>query len=92
MPSGIQCFNAQGQIKFDTNTITSRPLGQTTLAPGQIVNISVPISSGKQLWYIAYASGKITGGASQTGPASINIEAIDMGDASARLFVIYGEH
>lgn len=59
MPVGLQCWDANGTLTFDTTTMTSRVLGFGDYPVGTLVTITVPVSPGKRLWYRSQITGPV---------------------------------
>jgi hypothetical protein len=58
MAVGLQCWDVNGVSTFDTTTMTGRIIGTRTVTPGYLERLTVPISSGKQLWWHFYVQGE----------------------------------
>ncbi|MFZ4165319.1 hypothetical protein [Brevundimonas sp. NPDC058933] len=59
MPSGIQTFDTSGNVLLDTSTLTSRIIGTRTATAGHFEAITVPLASGKSLWWHFHVSGSL---------------------------------
>ena len=59
MAQGIQVWDANGQITLDTNTITSRLIGNRVCSVGHFEKLTVALSAGKRLWWHFYTVGNV---------------------------------
>lgn len=99
MPSGLQCWDANGVLIFDTNTSTCRVIGSRTFTSTNFEQIIVPVSPGKRLWWHFTVTGNTKAYAFLDGyvdpslniPNRLNLQA-DMytGGGSAHFF--WGEY
>lgn len=95
MPSGIRTFNSSGQVQFDIDTITSRVIGSlvsSTSTPVTGSSISVPVTSGKDLWVYYYVVGPPSCKVVRNSP-SINSFTyyMDTSAGSGDMYIFYGE-
>lgn len=60
MAAGIQCWDNTGKLLIDTNTMTGRIIGtRISLTAPYLERLTVPISTGKRLWWHFYTVGNI---------------------------------
>lgn len=58
MPVGLQCMDPQGNVTFDTNTMTGRLLGSRIISSNNYLErLTVPVAAGKRLWWYHYVAG-----------------------------------
>lgn len=91
MPAGLQAWDAQGRLVFDTNSRTIRIAGVLTIVSNGEGVITFTPSLGKELFVFAMQAG-VVGSVEiqQTGPTSISWSTLRM-EAGAEVNIFYGE-
>lgn len=94
MPVGLQLFDPQSRVIFDTNTMTSRLIGSRVASAGHFETVNVPVSPGKSLWYRCQIQGNVACYLFQAGPANqftIQVDPAPFGTTSGSAQVWWGE-
>lgn len=92
MPEGLKCWDASGNVIFDTNTMTSRQLGERFLTDGFYQEaITANVAAGKSLYWVTQCSGAYnvyTYRNAGQGPNQFTIQ----GEGSGTGYVVWGEY
>ena len=85
MPSGLQCWDAAGNMTFDVNTMTNRAIGYMNIASSGTYTIPTTASPGKTPYYFFYVSGTADVNFG-TGTVDVNMTV-----SGSQLHLFYGE-